>query len=70
MNSKTVFDETNLIWSGQRGASLPEWDSKQSIGSAILDALAKFPDKIGQVNFGVWPPTSKTLFVFFILFPD
>lgn len=51
MNNRTVFDETNKIWSGEGGASLPKWNPKVSLGSALLSALAKFPDKIGQVNF-------------------
>lgn len=50
MNSRTVFDATNKIWSGEGGSSLPKYDTKMSLGSAILSALKRYPDKIGQVS--------------------
>ncbi|XP_037028878.1 4-coumarate--CoA ligase 1-like [Bradysia coprophila] len=49
-NYRTLFDKTNKIWSGAGGTSLPQWDQKQSLGSALLNVLAKFPDKIGQIS--------------------
>lgn len=51
MSSRTIFDEKNLIWSGQGETPLPEYDAKQSVGNVLLNTLAKFPDRIGQVDF-------------------
>lgn len=51
MNGQTVFDATNKIWHGAGAESFPNFDSKKSLGSWVLGALERFPDKIGQASF-------------------
>lgn len=50
MNSRTLFDKATKVWWGVGPTKLPNLDSKSSVGSAVLSALAKYPDKIGQVR--------------------
>lgn len=50
MNNHTVFDEAKKIWSGEGTSVLPNFDSKKSVGSAVIEVLERFPDNVGQVS--------------------
>lgn len=68
MDSRTIFDETNKVWSGAGASLLPKFDPKQSLGSVVLSALSQFPDKIGQVRRCCYQ--IRFLFIFILFFFD